>query len=143
MTQALASGRALETFAKMVDRQGGDPTIVDDTTRLPTVAGRAVVRAPRHGHVVKVRAEAVGRASNVLGAGRTKVGDPVDHAVGSSRESTRGRSARGRRRHGVHHRDGRGLDEAMSLCAGSLEIADASRCLGATRSWARFGREGR
>ena len=122
---ALASGRALETFAKMIERQGGDPKVVDDVSRLPTAPGRATVRAPRGGHVLALRAEAVGRASNVLGAGRTKVGDPVDHAVGVIARVRPGDEVReGDAVMELHHRDGRGLDEATSLCAAALEIAD-------------------
>src|SRR5687768_14583609 len=37
---ALSSGRALETFARMIDRQGGDARVVDEPSRLPVAPGR-------------------------------------------------------------------------------------------------------
>ena len=79
---ALSSGRALETFARMIERQGGDPRVVDDYSLLPSAPDREICRAPRDGYLTALKAEAVGRASNVLGAGRSKVGESVDHGVG-------------------------------------------------------------
>src|SRR4051812_40370585 len=43
---ALASGRALAKFAQLIERQGGDPRVVDDYSRLPVAPGRADVVAP-------------------------------------------------------------------------------------------------
>jgi hypothetical protein len=40
------------------------------------------IRADRPGYLARVDAEAIGRASVALGAGRVKKGDPVDPAVG-------------------------------------------------------------
>ena len=37
---ALASGRALDTFARMIERQGGNPRVVDDYSLLPSAPDR-------------------------------------------------------------------------------------------------------
>ena len=87
---ALRSGRALETFGRMIEAHGGNPRIVDDYDLLPQAPDREVFRAATAGFVATVHAEALGRASNVLGAGRHKVGDPVDHAVGLVGKVVRG-----------------------------------------------------
>ncbi len=80
---ALASGAGLEKFREMVAFQGGDARAIDDMTRLPSAPGREVVVAPRSGVVTSVDAEAIGRATVLLGAGRDRAGAPVDHAVGA------------------------------------------------------------
>ena len=80
--RAIDSGAGLQRFQQIIDNQGGDPRVVDDYTRLPAVTGRHVVRAQRSGAVTAVDAELVGRASVSLGAGRDRVDDPVDPAVG-------------------------------------------------------------
>src|SRR5262245_9488125 len=67
VTGALSSGRALDTFARMIERQGGNPRVVDDYSLLPSAPGREICRAPRDGYLTKVKAEAIGRASNILG----------------------------------------------------------------------------
>jgi pyrimidine-nucleoside phosphorylase len=80
---ALSSGRAAEVFGRMVEAQGGDPKVVDDPGAvLPRADVTAPIRADRGGFLARVDAEAVGRASVTLGAGRLKKGDPVDPAVG-------------------------------------------------------------
>jgi pyrimidine-nucleoside phosphorylase len=81
--RALASGAGLEKFREMVTFQGGDPRVLDDTGRLPVGPLREVVTAARTGVVTAIDAEAIGRATVLLGAGRDTAGAPVDHAVGA------------------------------------------------------------
>jgi pyrimidine-nucleoside phosphorylase len=80
---ALTSGRGVEKFREIVARQGGDPRVVDDAGWLPGAPHREVVRADRSGHAHGFHAERVGRATVVLGAGRDRVEDGVDPAVGA------------------------------------------------------------
>jgi pyrimidine-nucleoside phosphorylase len=124
--EALHSGRALETFRRMVEAQGGDPRIVDDYSLLPLAPDVEVVRAPRDGYVAAMRAEALGRASNVLGAGRAKVGEPVDHGVGVVTAVSRGdRVTAGDPLLELRHRSGRGLEVAIKLCRSAIRIVDS------------------
>jgi thymidine phosphorylase len=123
--EALFSGRALAKFVQMVERQGGDPRIVDDYGRLPAAPARAPLVASQSGYVTAMRAEALGIASNVLGAGRATVGDPVDHAVGLVMGAGIGDQVRpGDLLVELHHRDGRGLEEALRLCRSAIVIGD-------------------
>ncbi len=80
--RAIASGAGLDRFRRIIEMQSGDPKVVDDYGRLPHVADRWNVAASRDGFVTALNAELVGRASVVLGAGRDRVEDPVDPAVG-------------------------------------------------------------
>ena len=81
---ALASGRGLEKFREIIDAQGGDPRVVDDPSRLPTApeadagAGRALRVRDRH----STPRQWAGRRM-LLGAGRDRVEDAVDPAVGA------------------------------------------------------------
>jgi thymidine phosphorylase len=124
--EALTSGRALGTFAKMIERQGGNPRVVDDYSLLPSAPDRETFHAPRAGYLTALRAEAVGRASNVLGAGRNRVGESVDHGVGVITCARLGeRVAAGQALLELHHRGGRGVDAALALCREAVAIGDA------------------
>jgi pyrimidine-nucleoside phosphorylase len=80
---AIASGRALEAARRWVAAQGGDARAVDEPWSVMERAPlQHVVAAPRGGHVEAVGALAVGLAAVRLGAGRSKPGEAVDHAVG-------------------------------------------------------------
>ena len=82
--QALRSGAGLERFRLLVEAQGGDPHVVDDTSLLPAAFTIIDVHAPQDAWLATVDAEAIGRASGALGAGRQKLDDVIDPAVGLS-----------------------------------------------------------
>jgi pyrimidine-nucleoside phosphorylase/thymidine phosphorylase len=122
---ALSSGKALDTFGRMIERQGGNRAVVDKPSLLPSAHGREHCVAPRDGYVTHMRAEAIGLATNLLGAGRTKVGEPIDHAVGVILlEKPGARVERGQPLIEIHHRDGRGVNAALALCSDAITIAD-------------------
>jgi thymidine phosphorylase len=100
--------------------------VVDDYSLLPSAPDREICRASRDGYVTTLKAEAIGRASNVLGAGRNKVGESVDHGVGVLACVRLGdRVAVGQSLLELHHRGGRGVEAAMALCREAITIGDA------------------
>ena len=122
---ALASGRALETLSRMIERQGGNRRAVDNYSLMPSAPDRAVVAAPRSGFITQMAALAIGRAAHVLGAGRSRVGDPVDHGVGAVTLAHVGDEVReGEPLIELRHRGGHGLDEALVLSRGAIAIND-------------------
>jgi len=80
--RAVADGSARERFRRIVEDQGGDPRTVDDPSRLPQAPLRRDVPAPAAGVVQAIDAQAIGLAAMALGAGRVRVEDRVDPAVG-------------------------------------------------------------
>jgi len=79
---AIADGRGLARLRDVVAAQGGDPATIDDPGRLPRAAHVLPVPAPAGGLVEAIDAEAIGLAAMALGAGRARVEDRVDPAVG-------------------------------------------------------------
>jgi thymidine phosphorylase len=76
--EAIASGRALDTFKQMIRVQGGDPE-----APLPRAEYRQeALRAPADGWVTRLDALAVGVAAWRLGAGRARKEDGVSHTAG-------------------------------------------------------------
>ncbi len=80
----LASGAALTRFKDMLRLQGGDARIVEQPQLLPQAPIQEAWCAPRQGFIRRVDAAQIGKACLVLGAGRTRVTNPIDHAVGLS-----------------------------------------------------------
>jgi pyrimidine-nucleoside phosphorylase len=123
---AIESGAGLEKFRAIVEHQGGDPRVVDDYGRLPSAPGRHDVQSPGSGHVRALHAELVGRAAVALGAGRATIDDVVDSGVGIEVIADVGTPVRtGEPVLRVHHRDGRGLEDALPLLESAVEIGDA------------------
>ncbi|HEX3644212.1 MAG TPA: thymidine phosphorylase [Vicinamibacterales bacterium] len=123
--RTIASGAGLERFRQIIELQGGDPKVVDDYRRLPQVADRHVVAARRGGYVTAVNAELVGRASVALGAGRDRVEDEVDPAVGIMVVAKPGVAVRaGAPVLELHFRDRDRLDAALHLTDQAFTVGD-------------------
>ncbi|MEJ5240926.1 MAG: pyrimidine-nucleoside phosphorylase [Anaerolineales bacterium] len=82
LDQALHSGAAWEMFRRLVQAQGGDVRYVDEPERLPRARWIEQVPAPRSGYLATIHARTIGETAVLLGAGRARKGDPIDHAVG-------------------------------------------------------------
>ena len=80
---ARSSGKALEVFARVIEAQGGDPSVVENPEAiLPKAPHRAQVTAERGGFLRELDAFKVGVAAMRLGAGRARKEDTIDAAVG-------------------------------------------------------------
>ncbi|MGX7705652.1 thymidine phosphorylase [Methylobacterium sp. Gmos1] len=83
LEEALASGRAAETFSRMVAALGGPSDLVAHPERhLPAAPVIRPVVPPQGGRVAAIATRAVGVAVIGLGGGRTRPDDTIDHAVG-------------------------------------------------------------
>ena len=80
--RALESGSALERFRSIISRQGGDPRVIDDYSLLPQAPEEHLLDAQSEGFGTELDAGLIGRASVVLGAGRDRMDDTIDPAVG-------------------------------------------------------------
>ncbi|HST82846.1 MAG TPA: thymidine phosphorylase [Kineosporiaceae bacterium] len=75
--KALADGRAMDSWRRMIAAQGGDPD-----APLPVARETHQVLAPADGVLVGLDAMAVGMAAWRLGAGRSRKEDPVQAGAG-------------------------------------------------------------
>ena len=82
LEDALKSGKAAETFQKIIEAQGGNPAVVDDPALLPQAEAVEVYYARATGTILRVEPRAIGRAVVEMGGGRRKVEDAVDPTVG-------------------------------------------------------------
>ena len=82
LLDGLQSGAALAKLRAFVVNQGGDGTYIDEPDRLPTAPVQTPLSAPHGGTIAAIDAEALGRATVALGAGRATKADTIDHAVG-------------------------------------------------------------
>ena len=80
--ETIESGSGLEYLRKLVKAQGGDVSVIDHPELLPEAPVKTVIEAEESGFISEVHARTVGETAVVLGAGRMKKGDPIDHAVG-------------------------------------------------------------
>jgi pyrimidine-nucleoside phosphorylase len=82
--RTIDDGSALEVFAKMVERQDGDVSVVHDPSTRKGFSEAAIVKAPdgASGYVEAIDALDVGRLAVAMGAGRMRKEDEVDPLAG-------------------------------------------------------------
>jgi len=82
LEKAIGTGRAAQTFQRIIEAQGGNPSVVDDPAALPQAPECEIFPAPRRGLVARVEPRTIGRGVIRLGGGRTRLGDVIHPAVG-------------------------------------------------------------
>jgi pyrimidine-nucleoside phosphorylase len=126
LEEALASGKALERFARLVEAQGGNPAIAEDPGALPQAAVVELHEAPADGFVQRVEPRTIGRAIIALGGGRTRVEDEVDPTVGFVITAKPGQEVRrGEPLASVFARDAAGAVEGLGALAEAIVIGEA------------------
>ncbi|MFP4198487.1 MAG: pyrimidine-nucleoside phosphorylase [Halanaerobium sp.] len=82
LKENLKNGKALDKFAEMITAQGGNATVVEDLSLLPTADNKLEVKAEKAGYVSQIKALDVGLSAMILGAGRENKDSQIDPAVG-------------------------------------------------------------
>jgi len=80
--EAVSRGEAARRFRQIISAQGGDERVMDNPDLLPRAAQIQDFRAKANGFLVRCDAKLLGLASNTLGAGRNRVEERIDPAVG-------------------------------------------------------------
>ena len=79
---AITSGRALDTFAKMVEAQGGNAEFIYHPENFQKAPYVREVKVNKDGYIASVDTEKYGLASLLLGAGRNTKEDVIDLSAG-------------------------------------------------------------
>jgi pyrimidine-nucleoside phosphorylase len=124
--EMIASGKAKAKFRQVIELQGGDPRVVEDRLLLPQARSRVDVASPRAGFITATNSENLGIALAILGGGRAKKEDHIDHGVGLEFHVRIGdRIKKGQPLVTIHYNSGAKLADAQALIAESYEIAGA------------------
>ncbi|RJQ28777.1 MAG: pyrimidine-nucleoside phosphorylase [Peptococcaceae bacterium] len=82
LAELLQKRAALDMFEKIIVAQGGEQRVLYDPSVLPAAAYREEIISPAGGWVQAIRAEKIGQAAMLLGAGRETKESVIDPAVG-------------------------------------------------------------
>lgn len=79
---AISSGAAFDKMREWIKAQGGDVRYLEDTSLFEESKFKRNVCALQSGYVTAMDAEKIGLVSVMLGAGRSKKDDVIDHSAG-------------------------------------------------------------
>ena len=126
----VASGKALEMFARMIEAQGGDPEAVHRYELLPRAPVIRDYRTARDGVVEEIPPRPVGHAIIALGGGRSRTDDVIDPAVGLMITAKPGdRVSRGDVLAVIHARTEADADRAREALDGAIRIGERANAL--------------
>jgi pyrimidine-nucleoside phosphorylase len=122
--EMISSGAAAAKFKEMARLQGGgDASVVDKPSRLPRAQHTTEFTATANGYIGSVHCEQVGIASLVLGGGRSKKEDVIDHAVGLVLHKKVGDPVRaGESICTIHYNSDERLPEALTLLRAAYQV---------------------
>ncbi len=124
--EMVRTGVAAEKFRQIIELQGGDPKVMDDTGRLPKAKNSLEVKTPADGYITSMMCEQIGTASVVLGGGREKKEDNVDPSVGLMvRKKVGDAVSTGEPVFTVYYNSDARMPEALKLLESSFTIASA------------------
>jgi pyrimidine-nucleoside phosphorylase len=119
----IASGQAAGKLRHGIRLQGGDARVVDEPGRLPQPSFHAHVLSSTSGYVCATNCQQFGIALAILGGGREKKEDAIDHAVGLEFHKRIGdRVEQGEPLATIHYNADARLAEAKTMITGSYVI---------------------
>jgi thymidine phosphorylase len=80
--KAIVSGEAYKRFLKMVEKQGGDISVIENPEKYPVALYSVDIKSGVNGFIAKIDALETGLTAVGLGAGRMKVEDEIDPKAG-------------------------------------------------------------
>lgn len=121
---AIASGSALERFARAVAAQGGNADGLENYSLLPHSKYEDSVVARQDGYIAGMEAKVVGTASMMIGAGRERSDSVIDPAVGVVLEKKIGDAVRaGERVCVLHSNDRARVPAAIEMIRNAIAIS--------------------
>jgi pyrimidine-nucleoside phosphorylase len=123
----IATGQALEKFRQGIRLQGGDERIIEEPQRLPQARFHQDVVSASSGFITGTNCEQFGIALAMLGGGREKKEDKIDHGVGLEFHKRIGdRVEKDEKLVTIHYNSDAKLAEAKTLIDGSYRIGESA-----------------
>lgn len=82
VAKSIESGAAFAKMKEWIAAQGGDVSMIEDTSKLPRAPYSREIASPCDGYISHMNTEGIGLCASLLGAGRVNKGDSIDFGAG-------------------------------------------------------------
>ena len=123
--EVINNGTALARLKEFISESGGNGELVNDYTILPTPKSKLDVVSGNVGFVQKIKAEEIGKAAMIIGAGRATKEDVIDHAVGIKILKKVGEKVeKGEKIAEIYYNDSKNVEESKNMILDAYIITD-------------------
>ena len=123
--EVINNGTALARLKEFISESGGNGELVNDYTILPTPKSKLDVVSGNVGFVQKIKAEEIGKAAMIIGAGRATKEDRIDHAVGIKILKKVGEKVeKGEKIAEIYYNDSKNVEESKNMILDAYIITD-------------------
>lgn len=125
LKKTIEDGSAYRKFKEFIESQGGNPSDVDNCHDLIKVNQVLDIKSFQSGYIAGIQTENIGNAVMMLGGGRQKKGDSIDHSVGVIIKKKVGEQVKeGESLATVYINNTDNLDTAVDLIKSSFEFSE-------------------
>ncbi len=125
MQKAIQDGSALEKFRELIIKQNGDAGCIENYDLLPKASIVEALTSNKSGYLKKIKTYELAVACKILGAGREKKTDVIDHAVGVVLNKKVGEKIEiGEKLVDIHANDSEKLAQAKAMLEEAFIITD-------------------
>lgn len=124
LQRIIRTGKAIDKLKLLIQIQGGDAEVVDNTDKLPKAEYHAEVKAMDDGYVSSIDAESIGISAMLLGAGRRTKEDKIDFSAGISMKKKVGDKVKKGDTLCILHTNLENTDEAKRIALDAYSIGD-------------------
>ena len=125
LKKTIEDGSAYRKFKEFIESQGGNPSDVDNCHDLIKVNQVLDIKSFQSGYIAGIQTENIGNAVMMLGGGRQKKGDSIDHSVGVIIKKKVGEQVKeGELLATVYINNTDNLDTALDLIKSSFEFSE-------------------
>ena len=123
--EVINNGTALARLKEFISESGGNGELVNDYTILPTPKSKLDVMSEKIGFVQKIKAEEIGKAAMIIGAGRATKEDIIDHAVGIKILKKVGEKVeKGEKIAEIYYNDSKNVEESKNMILDAYIISN-------------------
>lgn len=82
LLENIENNKAYQKFIELVEKQGGNISFIEDTEKFTKAKYIEPIYSTKSGYIQEINSKEVGKLTGILGAGREKKEDTIDHTVG-------------------------------------------------------------
>jgi len=121
--KVIKNGSALEILAEFIEESGGNKELVNNYNLLPKAKYKIEIFSENAGYIKRIKTEKIGKAAMIIGAGRAKKGDEIDHSAGINIFKKVGEKiSKNEKIAEIYYNDDKNINESKDMVLNAFEL---------------------